>query len=313
MSVARDFLATAAAGRTPWKITCLVASDTNITLAGLQTIDDQPVVAGDRVLVTGQTDKKRNGIYDAATGAWQRAPDMAKSERVQLRMRIPVAAGTAHGRSEWELIAPTSGAIQLNLTELEFRRLGHIQTATVSGAYTAAVGDLVAYDTTGGAFSITMPDATASAGSVIPFLNLGDDTNALTLLRSGSDSFELDGFTSVSMRTSPGSSFHLAAENGIWFVRGISRSPVTDVKTTDYTAKLGEIVLVDPTSGPLSITMPSAVGAGGQIVGVKNHSASANTVTVIGTIDGVANPTIAIARGSIKAQSDNANWFVPPS
>jgi len=52
-----------------------VATTTDITLSGLQTIDGVTVVAGDRVLVKNQTNQTQNGVYDASAGAWTRSSD----------------------------------------------------------------------------------------------------------------------------------------------------------------------------------------------------------------------------------------------
>jgi len=52
-----------------------VATTSNITLSGEQTIDSTSVVAGDRVLVREQTDATENGIYVVSTSAWTRAAD----------------------------------------------------------------------------------------------------------------------------------------------------------------------------------------------------------------------------------------------
>lgn len=49
-----------------------LATLTNITLSGLQTIDGVALVAGDRVLVKDQTDKTQNGIWFASATAWTR-------------------------------------------------------------------------------------------------------------------------------------------------------------------------------------------------------------------------------------------------
>jgi hypothetical protein len=45
----------------------------NLTLAGLQTIGGVSLVAGDRVLLAGQTNPKDNGVYDVASGGWSRS------------------------------------------------------------------------------------------------------------------------------------------------------------------------------------------------------------------------------------------------
>jgi len=52
-----------------------VIARSNITLSGTQTIDGVAVIAGDRVLVAGQTASADNGIYVAAAAAWSRAED----------------------------------------------------------------------------------------------------------------------------------------------------------------------------------------------------------------------------------------------
>jgi type II secretory pathway pseudopilin PulG len=45
----------------------------NLVLSGLQTVDGVVLAAGNRVLLTGQTDAKENGVYSANAGAWIRA------------------------------------------------------------------------------------------------------------------------------------------------------------------------------------------------------------------------------------------------
>ena len=59
-----DGLSSAAAIKGP----CHVATTTNISLYGLQTIDGVSVVSGDRVLVKDQTAAYENGIYICDTG-----------------------------------------------------------------------------------------------------------------------------------------------------------------------------------------------------------------------------------------------------
>lgn len=59
-----------------FKTACRVATTTNITLSGLQTIDGVSLAAGDRVLVRLQTSAAQNGIYTASASTWTRAIDM---------------------------------------------------------------------------------------------------------------------------------------------------------------------------------------------------------------------------------------------
>lgn len=79
----------------------------NITLAGLQTIDGVALSEGDRVLVKDQTDATENGIYVASTGVWQRARDFDGNRDVADGTRIAVSSEAATlGGSIWALSTP---------------------------------------------------------------------------------------------------------------------------------------------------------------------------------------------------------------
>ena len=75
MMLFKNYVASVASGLET-KESARVISLLNITLSGYPTIDGITVSFGDRVLVNGQTDKKTNGIYVAATSSWSRAEDM---------------------------------------------------------------------------------------------------------------------------------------------------------------------------------------------------------------------------------------------
>jgi hypothetical protein len=87
----------------------------------------------------------------------------------------------------------------------------------------------------------------------------------------------------------------------------------TAVKTSNYIAAIGELVLVDPSAGAFTVTLPTLVGVKDALVGVKHVSNSANLVTVDGnaseTIDGALAMTVG-SRECLIIQSDNANGMV---
>lgn len=58
-----------------WKNSVRVATVSNITLSGTQTIDGIALIVGDRVLVKNQTTPAQNGIYIVASSSWSRATD----------------------------------------------------------------------------------------------------------------------------------------------------------------------------------------------------------------------------------------------
>ena len=49
-----------------------VLANANVALSGLQTIDGYTLTAGDRVLLTGQTNGVQNGVWVAASSSWSR-------------------------------------------------------------------------------------------------------------------------------------------------------------------------------------------------------------------------------------------------
>ena len=92
----------------------------SITLSGAQTVDGVSLVAGDRVLVAGQTAGQNNGIYVVAAGSWTRSADADSSTEVKDGMSVFVEQGTEFGNSTWVLI--TNNTITLGTTALEFVR-----------------------------------------------------------------------------------------------------------------------------------------------------------------------------------------------
>lgn len=100
--------------------------------------------------------------------------------------------------------------------------------------------------------------------------------------------------------------------NGSRWVAKPDLSP-TAVQTMDCVARIGDLVLVDPTGGAVDVLIPASPGDGSEIV-VKNHSASVNTITIIpegqNTIDGATTNTITTARGARRLLAIEGGWVV---
>jgi hypothetical protein len=103
-----------------WKDKCVVATTTNITLSGTQTIDGVAVIAGDRVLVRSQTLGQNNGIYIVAAGAWSRSSDADSATDIR-GARIPIEQGTLFADHQFQLATDT---ITLGTTALVFIDMG---------------------------------------------------------------------------------------------------------------------------------------------------------------------------------------------
>lgn len=97
------------------------AAASNISLAGVKTVDGVALSANDRVLVKGQADAKTNGIYVVAAGNWTRALDADTGEKLKPGAIIPVTEGAQSADTLWTL--RTDGAISIGATALDFQWL----------------------------------------------------------------------------------------------------------------------------------------------------------------------------------------------
>jgi len=105
-----DGLSSAAAIKGP----CHVATTTNISLYGLQTIDGVSVVSGDRVLVKDQTAAYENGIYICDTGQWRRSKDFNRTKDVVEGTQVLVTDGTVNASTLWCVTSPDPIAVGAN-------------------------------------------------------------------------------------------------------------------------------------------------------------------------------------------------------
>lgn len=164
-------------------------------------------------------------------------------------------------------------------------------TAAKTTTYTAAVGDLVPADASSGGFTITLPTAPADR-SRIYIKKIDTTSNAVTIARGGTDVFEkTSGATSLTLVTQFQAvllTYNTSA--GVWYAsydlalaaldtRYAALQLATAVKTTTYTAAVGEFVPCDATAGGFTVTLPTAP-ADGAVITVKKTDSGSNTVTV---------------------------------
>lgn len=84
------------------KVPCDVATVSNITLSGEQTIDGV-TTAESRVLVKNQTDTTENGIYTSDTGDWTRTKDFDGNLDAVKGTIVTVTGGTVGADTVWRL------------------------------------------------------------------------------------------------------------------------------------------------------------------------------------------------------------------
>ena len=134
-----------------WKQPCAVATLTNITLSGLQTIDGYTTLASDRVLVKNQSTAANNGIYLASATAWTRSLDADAWQEFVSAITF-IEYGTQAGGA-WFCTATPGGT--LGVTALNWSQF------TTSATYSAGTGLTL----TGSQFSITNIGTAGTYGS----------------------------------------------------------------------------------------------------------------------------------------------------
>ena len=120
-----------------FKAPAQVYSASNITLSGLQTIDGYTTVAGDRVLVNGQTTSANNGIYIASTGAWTRSLD-ANTWTELLAAFLFIENGTTYKGSAWVCTISPGGT--LGTTPVTFSQFSNTALYTAGTGLTLKIG-----------------------------------------------------------------------------------------------------------------------------------------------------------------------------
>lgn len=75
--------------------------------------------------------------------------------------------------------------------------------------------------------------------------------------------------------------------------RGAARAGSRTI-TANWTATAADgLILVDTTSGNRTVTLPAPESVKDMVLTIKRITAGVNTLTVVGTVDGVVNPTLA--------------------
>lgn len=128
LSQVQGLIASAVQGINAYKPPVRIATDTNITLSGLQTLQSITLQDNDRVLVRSQTDATKNVIYNAHSGAWTIATDDDQNGELVPGTQVLVNEGTYAG-SVFRIT--TLGTITIGTTNITWTQ------AAQPGSYTA--------------------------------------------------------------------------------------------------------------------------------------------------------------------------------
>ena len=96
-----------------------VATVSNITLSGQQTVDNVAVVAGDIVLVKNQSTSANNGLYTVASGSWTRHSSLDNTSDYNNNFVVYVQEGYVNNQTLW-IGVTSSTSFTLGSTALYF-------------------------------------------------------------------------------------------------------------------------------------------------------------------------------------------------
>jgi hypothetical protein len=152
-----------------WKAAARLATSGNVTLSGTAAIDGTTPVAGDRVLVKGQTTAADNGIYVVASGTWTRATDAASGADL-LGATVVVTEGTLYRDTTW--VCTTNAPITVGTTAITWAPLGAPEVNVSTGGPTTRIGELLWVDT-----DATLPAPVSTGWQLLtltpPWVNYG--------------------------------------------------------------------------------------------------------------------------------------------
>lgn len=248
-----------------------VATTTNITLSGTQTIDGVTVVSGNRVLVKDQSTASQNGIYIVDSGSWLRASDANSDSKVTAGLFTFVSEGSVNADSGWVLT--TNDTITLGTTNLAFAQFS-------------------------GAGQITAGNGLTKNGSTIDVVGTADrivvNSDSIDLATvSRSDSSGSSGITFLQSVTTDSygrvtSSVSGTVQDASTSAKGVASFDSGDFSVTNgaVTIKSGGVDNAQLANSAVTIGS-STVSLGGTITSVSGLS-SVSSTTFVGNLTGTA-------------------------
>lgn len=260
----------------------------NVGLSGLSAINGYTPIAGDRILVIGQTTATENGVYDAASGGWTRSTDSDSDAELRSYQYL-ITAGTfinaRYGNTN-------QSAITIGSTNITYQQISNAETDPI---FTASPS-----------FGITNTNIsnwnTAYDRSVITLAVGGTTTKTITLTKQNGTTLTAsftDTVTSVFGRT--GDVSLLSSD----VTTALTYTPYNSTNPSGYTSNVGTVTSVSGTGTVSGLTLTGTVTTSGSLTlgGTLTLTSLNVTNALTFTPYDAANPanyiTVAQARSSI--------------
>lgn len=159
-----------------WKEAVIVATTTNITLSGEQTLDGV-LTSASRALVKNQNIPSQNGIYVTAAGAWARSTDADADDELE-GVAVTVQQGTTQTNTSW---IQTTEDVTLGSSAIVWNQLGtSVQDASPTNKGVARLYAVTGANTDGSMDQNSITNALAGKAAVIDAMPFGATTGTNT-------------------------------------------------------------------------------------------------------------------------------------
>ena len=217
------------------KTPCKVATTANTALAGLLTIDGVTLVAGDRVLVKDNTDTTTNGIYIAAAGTWNRAPDFDGVNDVIKGTQALVTDGTTNTNVFFTVSSATPTSIGSSAITFSAST-----SAAVSAVTAAAEADKAALSAAAAAGSVAAAAGSAAAAAIAA---------------------QITGTSATSLALTVGTKTFVTQTGEVWVQGHTATLARTGFAATTY--MVGIVTAYNSGTGDMTVEVSRVVGTGG--------------------------------------------------
>lgn len=188
-----------------------------------------------------------------------------------------------------------------------------VSTGMKNANYNAQPNDFIPADMSASAWAIQLPTAPPNGTTVAVKVMLTG--NALSINRGGTDVFNIVGGSTQLQLFKKFQSVLLEYYSGIWYVSTEGFPPdfmgVQATVSANGTAVEAWHNPFDATGGARAATLPTPTGPG-KVISIEKVDTSANVVTVVGTIDGVAATTLVLAKANesifLTSKIDGSWW-----